>query len=142
MVELLLQGFHLSKASHVVYFVEPEKTEGFVSEVPDLGSEKPFLLGLQENGLTKERLENHLLIVAGFFRDQLESVLKGKAINILHLSCLLEVVEVVCVDKFKGWPRVQTQIHLDIESLVPQARVLLLEQETHGLVLLQGRKEF
>jgi hypothetical protein len=88
------------------------------------------------------RLENHLLVIAGFFWDQLESVLKGKAINIFHLSCLLEVVEVIRIDEFQGWPRVQTQIQLDIESLVPQARVLLLELETHGLVLLQGREEF
>jgi hypothetical protein len=87
-------------------------------------------------------LENHLLVIAGFFWDQLESVLKGKAINIFHLSCLLEVVEVIRIDEFQGWPRVQTQIQLDIESLVPQARVLLLELETHGLVLLQGREEF
>ena len=108
MVELLLQRFHLCNADHFVFFVEPKKAEGFVSEVPDLASKIPFLLGLKEYRLTEMSLEKHLLIIAGFFRDQLESVLKGKAINVLEFSCLLEVVKVVRIDELQGWPRVQT----------------------------------
>ena len=142
MIELLLQGFHLSKSYQVIFFVEPLKTERFFIEIPNLGSEIPFLLCLQENSLTEVRLENNLLIIAGFFRDKLESVLKGKAINVLHISCLLKVVKVVRIDEFQGWPRVQTQIQLDIKSFVPQASVLLLEHKTHGLVLLQRGDEF
>ena len=69
MVKLLLQRSHLSKAYHFVFFVEPEQTEGFVCEVPDLASKIPFLLGLKENCLTEVSLKEHLLIIAGFFWD-------------------------------------------------------------------------
>lgn len=106
MVELLLQRFHLSKAYHFVFFVEPEKTEGFVREVPDLASKIPFLLRLKKYRLTEVSLENYLLIIAGFFWDQLESVLKSKAVNVLEFSGLLEVVKVVRIDELQGWPRV------------------------------------
>ena len=142
MVELLLQRFYLCNAYNFIFFVESEKTERFVSEVPDLPSKVPFLLGLKEYRLTEVGLENHLLIIAGFFWYQLESVLKSEAINVLEFSCLLEVVKVVRIDKLQGWPGVQAQIQLDIEGLVPQACVLLLEQETHGLVLLEGGEKF